>query len=397
MAYAKDGVSWFHFTKTTANTPSSKITNLTAQQLAGIYQGSIYDWGQLGASKTAPIVVFSAQEGSGTQSTWQTFLDNTIGGGSTFDPTAAANPVNCKDPVTAGSTTSKTTFPASNTLTGCVGPIGSFENIATTMLNATTSENPNGVSPAANGIFFYSFGKYSAQCAGIKSKTTYFDKSAGPVVSVKANADCGGTTLPAGYKTALGEINGVPVNPQTILATSGTVFPDDRFVFNVYSNGSDTTHPSQAPTPATLNYVSEVGFLCKAQTMTGAAETTLPANTFTQDANANDITDPATGLWYHDEIFNTILSQGFIPLTAVATNTTVGGLQDGAPGSEGQNDAYTLLNSTPAGQAYLNVNESNYNSVITGDNFPATNTSISSASNPTGYCLVSSTNSTGTA
>ena len=273
VAYAKDGVSWFHFTKTTATTPSAKVVNLTAQQLAGIYQGSIYDWGQVGATKTAPIVVFSAQEGSGTQSTWKTFLDNTIGGGSSFDPTAAGNPVNCHDPVTPGSSTLKTTFPASSTLTGCVGPIVSFENIATTILNTQASQDPNGVDPVANGIFFYSFGKYSAQCTGIKSKTTYFDKSPGPVTSTKVNADCGGTVLPTGYKTALGAINGVPVNPQTILATSGTVFPDDRFVFNVYSNGSDTTHASQPAGPGALNYISEVGFLCKPQTMDGTAET----------------------------------------------------------------------------------------------------------------------------
>ena len=51
----------------------------------GIYTGTIYDWGQLGASKTAPIFVYSAQEGSGTQSTFMGFLDNTIGGGSSFD------------------------------------------------------------------------------------------------------------------------------------------------------------------------------------------------------------------------------------------------------------------------------------------------------------------------
>lgn len=399
VAYAKDAVTWFHFTKTTANTPSSKISNLTAQQLAEVWQGSVYDWGQLGATKTAPIVVFSAQEGSGTQSTWQTFLDNTIGGGSSFDPTSASNPVNCVDPIAAGTTTSKATFPASTTLTGCVGPIGSFENIATTMLTTQTSQVPSnlgGNTPAQNGIFFYSFGKYSAQCAGVKTKTTYFDKSPGPVTSVKANQDCGGTTLPTGYKTQLGEINGVPANPQTILATSGTVFPDDRFVFNVYSNGSDTTHPSQTATPATLNYMSEVGFLCKPQTANGAAETTLPANTFTQDTNANDIADPATGLWYHDEIYNTILSQGFIPLTAVAGGPTVGALVDGPPGSEGGGDGYTMLNSSPAGQAYLNVNESAYNSVHATDNFPTTNTSIESQANPVGYCLWSSTNGTGT-
>jgi hypothetical protein len=352
----------------------------------GIYQGTYYDWAQVGASKSAPIVVFSAQEGSGTQSTWKTFLDNTIGGGSSFDPTAATNPVNCTDPVAAGTSATKAVFPASTTLTGCVGPIGSFENEASTMLSATASEDPNNVSPAANGIFFYSFGKYSEQCAGVKSKTEYFDKSAGPVVNTKVNADCGGLVLPSGYKTALGAVNGISANPQTILATSGTEFPVDRFVYNVYSNGSDTTHPSQAVTPATLNYVSEDGFICKPQTTDASDGSTV---------TTNRIIDPATGVWYHTEIFNTILAQGFIPLTASASGTTVASVTDAAPQSEGSNDAYTLLNATPAGQKYLNVNESGYNAVA-GTSFPTTNTSISSATNPIGYCSVVATDTSGT-
>jgi hypothetical protein len=109
----------------------------------------------------------------------------------------------------------------------------------------------------------------------------------------------------------------------------------------------------------------------------------------------NRIIDPATDTWYHTEIFNDILAQGFIPLTATA-GTTVGSIVDGPPQSEGSNNAETLLAATPAGQAYLNVNESAYNTVA-GTNFPTTNTSISSASNPLGYCTVVSTNSSGTA
>lgn len=386
VSYAKDGVSWFHFTKTAATTPSAHVLTLSPAQLAGIYQGTIYDWAQVGASKSAPIVVFSAQEGSGTQSTFQTFLDNTIGGGSSFDPTAATNPVNCVDPVTAGTSATKASFPASTTLTGCLGPIDSFENQTATMLSATSSEDGSNVNPANNGIFFYSYGKYSAQCAGVKSKTQYFDKSPGPAPVIKTNADCGGAPLPPGYKTALGSVNGVALNPSTILATSGTEWPIDRFVYNVYSNGTDTTHPSQVATPATLNYVSEVGFLCKPQTTDASDGSTV---------TTNRIIDPATDTWYHTEIFNEILAQGFIPLTATA-GATVGSITDGQPQSEGSNNAETLLAATPAGQAYLDVNESAYNSVA-GTNFPTTNTSISSASNPLGYCTVVNTNSSGTA
>ena len=386
VSYAKDGVSWFHFTKTTATTPSAHVLTLSPDQLVKIYTGVDYDWAQVGASKSAPIVVFSAQEGSGTQDTWKTFLDNTIGGGSGFDPTSATNPVNCVDPVAPGTSAIKAVFPVSTSLTGCVGPIGSFENEASTILNTKASQDPSNADPVANGIFFYSFGKYSQQCAGLKSKTTYFDKSAGPVVNTKVNSNCGGLTLPTGYKTALGAINTISPNPQTILATSGTEFPVDRFVYNIYSNGSDTTHPAQTATPATLNYMSEVGFLCKPQTTDASDGSTV---------TTNRIMDPATETWYHTELFNTILAQGFIPLTAVAGGTTVGTVTDGPPVSEGLNNAYTLLNGTTAGQAYLTDNESAYNSVV-GTSFPTSNTSISSASNPLGYCSVVSTNATGT-
>ena len=75
-----------------------------------------------------------------------------------------------------------------------------------------------------------------------------------------------------------------------------------RDLYNVYSNGTFPVSKNAefgfpAATPATINYVSEIGFLCKPQiTLKGAK-----------------VIDPSTGVWYRTEIANVIKSQGFIP------------------------------------------------------------------------------------
>ena len=68
VAYAKDGLSWFHYTKVAGkSTPSSAVTNLSQAQLRGDLNGSIDNWSQVGGTN-APIVVVTAPEGSGMQS-----------------------------------------------------------------------------------------------------------------------------------------------------------------------------------------------------------------------------------------------------------------------------------------------------------------------------------------
>ncbi|HXZ61684.1 MAG TPA: hypothetical protein VEG62_03000, partial [Acidimicrobiales bacterium] len=149
-------------------------------------------------------------------------------------------------------------------------------------------------------------------------------------------------------------------------------------------------------TAATLNYVSEVGFLCKPQTVDASAETTLPTNPYSADSNAKDIVDPATGLWYHDEIFDTIVANGFIPVTATDTSGSYGDLADGPPISENAaaGDTYTaydLLSGTDlssGGSTYLNTSSG---VTVSGDTYP--NTTISEQSDPIGYCILSDTNS----
>jgi len=154
-------------------------------------------------------------------------------------------------------------------------------------------------------------------------------------------------------------------------------------LYNVYANGFNTNIGEASA--ATLNYVSEVGFVCKPQTTTGVALAETPPTDYylaPPAADTDAITDPATGLWYHDEIFDTILGNGFIPLSA--TGATYATLADGAAFPEDTNvpvaqQAYTLLNTGGYGSTYLTAGPSSVNG------------SINTTSNPVGDCIVSTT------
>jgi ABC-type phosphate transport system substrate-binding protein len=132
----------------------------------------------------------------------------------------------------------------------------------------------NGATSAADAIIDYSVGTYNGQC-----KTS--------------SSNCGGSPLPSGDTNALGSVNGAAPTQGNILNGS---FPIPQVLYNVYSNGSNANIP--AATPATLNYISEAGFVCKAQ----------------RTPQGKQIDDPNTGVWYHTEIDNIIIGAGFIPL-----------------------------------------------------------------------------------
>jgi ABC-type phosphate transport system substrate-binding protein len=363
VAYAVDGVSWIHWSKDAIGaTPSAKVLNLSIQQLQGIYNGTIYNWLQVGG-KDAPIVVYSAQEGSGTQSTFKTALG--------FDPSASTNLVNCTtEPaeIGKGATASFPPGGTAATSSGCTGPKVIFENELTSVATADQS----------NAVFFYSLGKYAEQCEGVKTKVEQFDKTEIPatgVVNQKVGAACGGSTsvgtLATGVaKIVLGEVNGSSPNPQTVL---GGTFPIIRDLYNVYSNGSNANLP--AATPATLNYVSEVGFICKPQTIDATA-------------GGTKIDDPATGVWYQQEIANAILSSGFIPIDASASGTTYSDLTTPTtpvPEVSGTvtHGAFALLSTEAGGTTYTGVNDPGTTS--------GGNTSIPTSATPSGFCVVSST------
>ncbi len=563
VAYAKDGVPWFHFTKAAGlPTPSAKVVSLTLAQLQGIFLGSsgtappisLWNQVQIGvltckatvsipqtstmlhggtnqltvsgtfsasinpgmyvtgvdiptgttvvsgggtntitmsgnatasptetvsfqtfnsplcsaasqvvptyavpSSNTAPIIVVTAQEGSGTQSTFKTFLGK--------DPTSSNN-VNCD----------------TGTPNQCYGPLVVFENELDQVTPGVapagqwTSGQANYVTPPAGSslpwstaqggsgtmsqtnlyddmIFFYSYGKWNAQCAlkdcgdlehplattqyteqlgyvggtanpgsGLHNGTagntraTWTTGTAPTEGTILGNATCSevtissvsvegatvssvtvtggtdtitvgstfpstvldgmtitGTDIPSGTTVVSGggtntvtmsanasgsstvsetvkfgfntvtdstgfagvSVNmsitgsGIPSgtivtaisgdtltmsNPATatatesLLFTCGTgntgdgLFPIARYLYNVYSNGTNTgggtgTGIPEATAP-TLNYVSEVGFICKA-------------------SDAYNL-DPASGKTYLSEIQYAIKYWGFYPLSAGA-------------------------------------------------------------------------------
>ncbi len=331
VAYAEGGVSWFHYTKV-KGTPSASasVTNLSQAQLQGIYNGTIFNWSQVGGA-SAPIVVFTAPEGAGIQTVWKTFLG--------FDPVTETT-VNCKNP---------TTSPPSN----CVGPgvilqdedaqiaLKAFTSVPSQASYVQPNKNlwgqsggvnvkPTNATLESDGIFFFSYGGYTTSC--------------------KANAgkNCGGSPLAAGTTNALGSIAGVAPTENSILTGA---FPVDNFLYNVYSNGSNPNIP--VANGATLNFASEDGFLCKPQ-------------------NATTI-DPSNGKNYLAEIQSAIEANGYFPLSGGASSGTV----TTAPIDEGSvvHPASSLapLKGTGAYAAFdtttLNPN--------TGD--------------PVGYCVVSTT------
>jgi ABC-type phosphate transport system substrate-binding protein len=338
VAYAQDGVSWFHYTKINASTdtPSNAVTNLTQAQLEDIWNGTDTNWDQVGGTK-ANIVVFSAQEGSGTQSTWDTFLG--------FDPSAATNAVNCYTPPKSTKT--------------CVGPAVIFENedaqiqpsaFTTSQKGYVDNNSYWGASKTAtiqqikkDAIFFFSYGKYSVQCK-------------------VAATDCGGSPL-KGFTNALGSVNGIAPTETTIL--EGT-FPVDRYLYNVYSNGSNSNLVTA--NAATLNYVSEIGFICNPNKGLSTAAV-----------------DMNTGKTYISEIQNVIEENGFFPLSAGGATGTVNQteIDEGHVG----HPASTLL----AGSGGTN-GLYGYSDYAPYDTF-ATNTNTG---DPEGFCLTTTTDGNST-
>jgi ABC-type phosphate transport system substrate-binding protein len=334
VAYAADGVPWFHYTVNAAkaNTPSNAVTNLSQAQLQAIYSGTDTNWSQVGGT-SAPIVVFSAQEGSGTQSTFKSFL--------TFDPSASTNKVNCFTPK-GGSNT-------------CVGPAVIFENedaqISTTAFTSAQAAFIGKTNPDWKGanatpqnikndaIFFFSAGKYALSC--------------------KVKTNCGGSPL-KGYQNAIGSVNGFAPTEATIL--EGT-FPVQRFLYNVYSNGSNSNIP--AATGATLNYVSELGFICNPN-----------------KGKTSAAIDPLTGLTYISEIQSVIENSGFYPLSSAMSSGTVN--QTEVDEGTLPHPASTLLGLASGGTGGGLYGYPQYN---TYDTFATTGPHL----DPAGFCLTSDT------
>jgi ABC-type phosphate transport system substrate-binding protein len=228
VAYAQDAVPWLYFSKTVgagacATTPAASIpaAGLTTAQLSGIYEGTITNWHTVGGA-SAPIDVFIAQSGSGTEGTWATDLGLT--GTYPYGGVSA--------------TASRLSLPASD--------FEIFENEVSDIWKVNDANASDKI--ACDSIFFFSFGKFSLLCP---------------------SGACAGTPHSnVGSVAKLGEIGGVKAKKSTIENGS---FATDRQLYNVYSDGSNGNLPfAGSPQPkegqAVMNFASTYGFLCSPTT-----------------------------------------------------------------------------------------------------------------------------------
>ncbi len=340
VAYAMDAVTWIHWTSVTGTpTPSASVTNLTVPELTSIWEdqgctgpgGTTYttpNWACYGGS-AAPIALYIAQSGSGTESTWATLLGLTG------------------------------TFPYGNEDPNHV----IFENETASILNNKDQ---------ANAIFLFSYGKFSTIC--------------NPNPSF-----CSGAS---NSTVKLGEIAGVKASSSTIAAqlpgSTTTPFPGDRLLFNVYSDGSNPDIPVSSP--ASLNAVSEDGFLCK--------------------PSSNTDVDPNTGATYRSEINADISAQGFYPLPLMvedgqgATTGVYGTTGTGIPNPAWTSGGLSTSNyaasveagspwNFPAGDQDTDVSATTGS--YTGVYYNGTTvTKTATATDPIGYCLTESTDGNST-
>jgi ABC-type phosphate transport system substrate-binding protein len=289
VAYAVDGVTYFHFTQVGGHsTPSASVTSLPQSLLTDAWNGTLQCWNDpvvaagggtptytYSTSGCQPIILYTAQAGSGTLATWNGYLG--VNTATYLDSINGTVIPNVQGP--SGTTASETYN----------------SNLHTILENETREILP---ADAANALFFFSWGKYQVAC----------------------KKGCGVTGVTGTTTPALGAINGITATKNTILCGANvggtgcgptTDFPSTRFIYNVYSDGENAKIP--VATPSALNYVSEVGFICKSQTLNGKQTGTK-------------ILDPNTGVWYRTEVAKVITAWGFIPMpwqtTEVGTSVT---------------------------------------------------------------------------
>jgi hypothetical protein len=272
VKYATDGVSSVWFNEVNGvKTAQAKVVTISQADLQEIYQNTLTcsvtkagvltnytnNWICLGG-KAAPIACYIAQSGSGTAGTWASAMGYNK---SVAPPCTAHEPMG--------------------------GTAATHTNLAENSMSYVSQQ-----ADAADALYFMSFGKYQVTCT---------QKNLPAVAAVATKTICagvsqsgGGTYVTMGSMTgtAVGDTPQVP-DKATIQGSgggNGVTFPVTRGLYNVYLN-SDATNPSNQ---ATLNLVSEYGFLCKPDT-------------------ASQV-DPATGAFYRTEIEQVITANGFFPL-----------------------------------------------------------------------------------
>ena len=404
VAYAKDGVSWTHYTSTHSGANcTAAVTRLTQSELKAIWQGQIWNWAQVGGCN-APITVFTAQEGSGTQSTWK----GTIG----TDPSALPSSsfyANCwnngNSSATATDGLSKATLlTTAPTGAKCNGPINIFENetaqlgrqsLPDTMLNPNNSGtgglnagavvtggaagtatavytltasskpaacnqwwmgctssgtgsatkwvlgNPSNDQILARSIFFYSSGLFHAQCI----------KSGGVNTSTTCNAGAWKVLSqdPAGTTTMnLGDI-GTFTSPTTLLTTSLPATGEPANTCGTVANNPSPCSATQLSILTgvfpSIRSVYNVYVNAGGSGMPEASAATLNyigETGFLCTPRAQAIIDPITGLSYRTEINSTILASGFYAISAGASTGVVNTIPLSSEGSVGTYGAESM-------------------------------------------------------
>lgn len=227
FAYAKDAVPWVRF----PGTPANAVTSLTVARINQVFSGcaagttpevdlvanggngnGAADWGDLGGVTGEPIVVWAAQDGSGTRATFDGFLGS------------GENSTNCIP----------TQYKDNNLANGerrifenNAAPIDDAEAVDCADVIPSPADPNNPCAP--NSIFYYSLGRWNAT---------------------------GGETSILGSIT----VGGTPVAPTEANVLSDA-YPFSRFVYNAIRNNTFT---SGLASNAVRNFVSANGFLCKA-------------------------------------------------------------------------------------------------------------------------------------
>ena len=210
VAYAQDAVTWVNFRNNNGDTgsPANAVTNLTTADLNDIFVDCAKtNWSQVGGA-SAPIQVWTAQDGSGTTSSWETVVGAAAGG----TKACITNPAFKDNNVTNGERVI-------------------FENDSSPIRNCLTyaGGSCSAASDTLASIFFVGFGAWQNSPVGTNGRDSGSD---------------------------LGQINGITVSETTI---RNTTFPGFRLIYNVYRD----SYSGNNITATAYDYISAEGWICK--------------------------------------------------------------------------------------------------------------------------------------
>jgi hypothetical protein len=369
VAYAEDAVSYDYWIDDNATSSSTANRTDAARCIGSIpggmttadlkmiwnetYSGGVpsVTWQSLDPGNTNcsnnPVYAYWTQSGSGTESTWASAT------GASF-PGPSSN------------------WPSRQII---------FENETSAILGNADK------APISDVISFFSYGAFSVKCTPnlTVGNSKYLQST---------NTACTGTSttstpnsLQLGTTWDTTQLNPTTINNQ-LPGLEGSMFKGDRLIYNVYADGQNPNLPESSP--ATLNAISEDGFLCKPSTTT-------------------DI-DGLTGETYRTEIDDALTANGFLPLPQLQVedgqgdtsvpgyNSTATGITTPAwNGTNGlKNSKYNAANETGAPWNFAAANVDTDNSAIQGtysaeDGSSTPTTVTASPTAPVGFCITEST------